>query len=234
MQPDGSGVETFADTGGRPLGLAWAADGRLIVADAARGLLSVSDAGAIRVLSTEAGGVPFGSTDDVDVAPDGTIYFSDASRVFDQQRYTWDLVESFVLGNETSRYRVRRYWLTGERRGESEVIIDNLPGFPDGISSNGAGTYWLAIVSPRNALLDALAPHPFLRKTILRLPEAVQPAPVRYGFVLGLDGSGKLLHNLQSPSGEPFALITSVEQVGGMLLSGSLEEPALARIAAPR
>jgi sugar lactone lactonase YvrE len=35
--------------------------------------------GAIEVLATEADGVPFGFTNDVDIAPDGTIYFTDAS-----------------------------------------------------------------------------------------------------------------------------------------------------------
>ena len=39
---------------------------------------------------------------------------------------------------------------------DSEIFIDNLPGFPDGISSNGGGVYWLALVSPRNALIDQL------------------------------------------------------------------------------
>ncbi|MCH8960348.1 MAG: SMP-30/gluconolactonase/LRE family protein, partial [Bacteroidetes bacterium] len=141
---------------------------------------------------------------------------------------------AFVLVNETARYRVRRYWLAGPRHGESEVIVDNLPGFPDGISSNGAGVYWLALASPRNPLLDTLAPHPFVRKMILRLPEAVQPAPERYAFVLGIDGDGRVVHNLQNPSGEPFAIITSVEQVGEVLYLGSLTEPALARIAVPR
>ncbi len=270
MQHDGSNAETFADTGGRPLGLAFDSTGHLIVADAFKGLLSISPEGEITVLSTEAGGVPFAFTDDVDIGPDGVIYFSDASSKYDQHNYKRDLFENrpngrllaydpatsatsvllddlyfangvavspdgaFVLVNETARYRVRRYWLAGPRHGESEVIVDNLPGFPDGISSNGAGVYWLALASPRNPLLDNLAPHPFVRKMILRLPEAVQPAPERYAFVLGLDGDGRVVHNLQNPSGEPFAIITSVEQVGEVLYLGSLSEPALGRIAVPR
>lgn len=269
MQHDGSNAETFADTGGRPLGLAFDSTGHLIVADAFEGLLSVSPEGEIIVLSTEADGVPFAFANDVDVGPDGVIYFSDASSKYDQHHYKWDLVESrpngrllaydpatgvtstllddlyfangvavspdgtFLLVNETTRYRVRRYWLDGPRQGESEVILDNLPGFPDGISSNGAGVYWMAVPSPRNALLDNLAPSPFIRKMILRLPEAMQPAPERYAFVLGLDGDGRIVHNLQNPSGEPFAIITSVEQVGDVLYLGSLEEPALARVAVP-
>jgi len=78
-QPDGSQPEVLADTEGRPLGLAFDADGNLIVADADKGLLSISPDGAIAVLSTEYDGVPYGLPNDVDVAEDGTIYFSDSS-----------------------------------------------------------------------------------------------------------------------------------------------------------
>jgi sugar lactone lactonase YvrE len=269
LTPDGATAETFADTGGRPLGLAFDGAGNLIVADAFKGLLSIAPDGAITVLATEAGSVPFRFTDDVDVGPDGTLYFSDASSKYDLHHYKHDIVDSrpngrllaydpvngatrvlrgdlyfangiavspdgaFVLVNETTRYRVFRYWLTGPRRGSSDVFIDNLPGFPDGISSNGAGVFWLALVSPRNPLIDKLGPNPFMRKVITRLPDLLQPAPERYAFVLGLDANGRVVHNLQNPSGEPFAVITSVEQVGDVLYLGSLTEPALGRIAAP-
>ena len=53
MNPDGSGVDVVADTGGRPLGLAFDAGGRLIVADALRGLLTVQPDGAVSVLLDE-------------------------------------------------------------------------------------------------------------------------------------------------------------------------------------
>ena len=42
--------------------------------------------------------------------------------------------ESFVLMTETTKYRVLRYWLKGEKAGQTEVFADNLPGFPNGIS----------------------------------------------------------------------------------------------------
>lgn len=87
-------VETFVDTGGRPLGMAFDAAGRLIVADAYKGLLSIDPKGAIEVLSSEADGLPFAFTDDLDIASDGTIYFSDASSRFEQPDYLLDLLEA--------------------------------------------------------------------------------------------------------------------------------------------
>lgn len=272
LSADGETAEVFAETGGRPLGLAFDQAGRLLVADAFRGLLAIATTPdrSVDTLATGADGRPFRFTNDLDVAPDGRIFFTDASDTFDQAHYRHDLVESrphgrllvydpasgtttmlldslhfangvavspegdFVLVNETARYRVLRYHLTGPTTGTADVLIDNLPGFPDGISSNGQGTYWLALASPRNKLLDALAPYPLLRKMILRLPAFLQPAPARYAFVLGLDADGQVRHNLQNPTGDPFAIVTSVEQVGDVLYLGSLEEPALARIPAPR
>ena len=268
FQPDGSQPEVFADTGGRPLGLHFDAAGTLVVGDALKGLLSIAPDGSITVLSTEQGGVPFRCTDDVDIATDGNIYFSDASFKFGLGGYTADLMEhrpngrllaydpttkatrlvldnlyfangvavspdqSFVLVVETGTYRVQRYWLTGPRQGESEVFIDNLPGFPDGISCNGKDIFWLALVSPRKPDVEAMLPLPFLRKIVMRLPEALIPAAENYGFVLGLDMEGRVVYNLQDPAAA-YAQITSVQEHEGMLYLGSLVEDAIGRLPVP-
>ena len=38
----------------------------------------------------------------------------------------------FVI--ETFRYRLSRYWIEGPRAGEWEVVAENLPGIPDGVT----------------------------------------------------------------------------------------------------
>ena len=70
---------------GRPLGLVFDPVGNLIVADAYKGLLSIAPNGTVSVLTTAADGVPLVCTNDLDVAADGTIYFTDASRSFPSQ-----------------------------------------------------------------------------------------------------------------------------------------------------
>jgi sugar lactone lactonase YvrE len=266
---DGKGPEVFAQTGGRPLGMDFDRDGNLIVADADKGLLAINPQGAVTVLSTEAGGLPFHCLNDLDIAADGTIYFTDASWKFPIAAYKKDLFEhrpngrllayepttkqtrlvldkiyfangvavspdqSFVLVVETGMYRVRRVWLSGEKKGTVEIFIDNLPGFPDNISSNGNDKFWLALVTPRNPLLDKLLSRPFLRKVILRLPEFLQPAPQRYGFVLGLDRNGAVVANLQDPSGKAYAVISNVLEHQGKLYFGSIGEDAVGRIDLP-
>lgn len=136
--------------------------------------------------------------------------------------------QQFLLVAETNKYRIQKYWLQGPQKGTLEVIIDNLPGFPDGISTGENGTFWIACPNPRNAPLDDLLPSPFLRKLAYRLPEALQPQQVRYGMVIGIDGNGSVTHNLQDPSGR-LAVITSVQEHQGYLYLGSLSEPSIGR-----
>ncbi len=82
LNADGSNPENWVDTKGRPLGIDFDSKGNLIVADSFRGLLSIAPDGTITELATTAGGVLIRFADDVDVAADGKIYFSDASTKF--------------------------------------------------------------------------------------------------------------------------------------------------------
>jgi len=93
VSADGQQVETFAATGGRPLGLRFAPDGRLIVCNAPLGLQAVDPQGRVVTLATEAGGIPIRFADGIDIAADGTIYFSDASTSFGVEDSLFDVLE---------------------------------------------------------------------------------------------------------------------------------------------
>ncbi len=142
--------------------------------------------------------------------------------------------QSFVLVVETGEYRIHRVWLTGPKASQKEVFIENLPGFPDGLSSNGRDKFWLALVTPRNQLLDKTLPRPFLRKMIMRLPKFLQPAPKRYSFVLGLNSNGQVIDNLQNASPDCYAQIANVVEHNGALYFGSIGESTVGRYRLPR
>jgi sugar lactone lactonase YvrE len=78
----GSTPQAWANTGGRPLGMEFDADGVLWVADAHLGLVSVDPKGEVQVVATEADGQAIVYADDVDVARDGRVFLSDASSRF--------------------------------------------------------------------------------------------------------------------------------------------------------
>lgn len=139
--------------------------------------------------------------------------------------------DAYVLVNETGEYRILRYWLKGEKAGTHDVFIDNLPGFPDNISYNDRGIFWVAIFAPRDALLDELLPgNLYLRTVISKLPAFLQPRPKQHAFVLGLDHDGKVVANLQYAGDDAYAPITSVRQHGPFLYFGSLTYPAVGRL----
>jgi hypothetical protein len=136
--------------------------------------------------------------------------------------------DSFVLVNETSQHQIRKYWLEGNKAGSSEILIENLPFYPDGISRGENGIFWVAMHSPRNALSEQLSQLPFVRKMVVRLPPPLLPKPKNYSFVLGINGQGEIIYNLQDPAAK-FAQITSIHQVGNLLYFGSLSENGIGR-----
>ena len=253
MNPDGSGVEVVANTGGRPLGLAFDAGGRLIVADAFRGLVTVRD-GAVSVLLDEYQGKPIRYADAVVIAPDGGVLFTDASqRMAPQEHGTFvaallDIMEHSCTGRvlrhdpvsgrtelvmeglcfpnglvlsrdarhlfvaETGEYRIWR--IDAAARGidarsasrsaaarSARVIASNLPGFPDNLSRGDTGRIWVGLTKPRGSTIDALAGRPFLRKIALRLPRFLWPVPPSHGHLIAYDEEGRVLADLQDPSG---------------------------------
>lgn len=95
VTPDGRSSERVVETGGRPLGLEWLPDGRLLVCDAGRGLLAVDvhGTGAIEELVTQVDGAPMVFTNNAAVSADGTIWFSDSSRRWGVEVWKSDLIE---------------------------------------------------------------------------------------------------------------------------------------------
>ena len=141
--------------------------------------------------------------------------------------------EDFVLINETSRYRIVRYWLKGSRAGTHEIFIDNLPGFPDNISGNGKGTFWLALFTVRNKAADTLHRFPFLKAQLTKLPKIFWPKPKPYGLVLALDEHGKIIRSLHDDTGEHLKEITSAREYEGFLYLGSLNSDRIGKYKLP-
>jgi sugar lactone lactonase YvrE len=141
--------------------------------------------------------------------------------------------EDFALINETYRYRIIRYWLIGPKKGTHEIFIDNLPGFPDNISSNHQGTFWLALFTVRNEIVDKLHPFPFLKAQMSKLPKAFWPKPKPYGLVLALNERGKIIQSLHEPTGKHLKEITSVREYGGYLYLGSLHNNRIGKYKLP-
>ena len=258
LHPRNGTVSVVADTGGRPMGLEWLPDGRLLVCDARRGLLAIdTHSGTTEVLATQVAGQTLGFCNSASVAPDGTIWFSDSS-----SRFGIDVWKADILEHSGTGRLLRR-----DVSGECEVVTDglqfangvaltddpthvvvaetgsyalstcptrpgthrptplltNLPGFPDNIATGTDGLIWVALASPRDVVVDALASLPgLLRQIVWALPEAVQPQPANQVWVVAVDpGSGHVVHDLQG-SHPQFGMTTGFREHAGTVWLGSL------------
>lgn len=99
VSPDGDQIRRVGTVPGRPLGLEWLPDGRLLVCDARAGLLAVeADTGATEVLVASVAGLPMRFCNNAAVAEDGTIYFSDSSTEHPIERWKHEMVEDTGTG----------------------------------------------------------------------------------------------------------------------------------------
>jgi len=128
-----------------------------------------------------------------------------------------------LLVAETGRYRILRIDLA---TGEVRVVLDRLPGFPDNVETGGDGVFWVGLVSARSRPVDVMAPHPWLRRLVQRLPEALRPDAVVHPHVFALDAEGNVLADLQA-SGLDYPKVTGARAWRGHLVVTSLVADAL-------
>ncbi|MBX3620982.1 MAG: SMP-30/gluconolactonase/LRE family protein [Rhizobacter sp.] len=282
LRPDGSGREVLVQTGGRPLGFDFDADGAMVIADPMAGehggLFRATGTGAnakVELLTDKVGTSPILYADGVVVAKSGKVYFTDASQRFGAKAYggtfnasVLDIVEhqstgrvleydpathttrvmlsdlcfpnglalsadeQHVFVNETGAYRIWKLAVTAtevsarQPTATATVLFDNLPGYPDNLMRGQGGRIWAGLVKPRGAFIDDTAGKPWLRALSMRLPKALWPVPPAYGHVFAFDESGKVLLDLQDPTGA-YPETTAVTETDDRLYIQSLHAKSL-------
>ena len=266
-------VSEFARPGGKLLGIVADQDGSLVVANAYKGLQRISLDGRVQTLVDKIDDEPLVYANNVDIGPDGSIYFSEASSKFGAEAWggTYeaslvDIIEhgghgrifhydpqtglvrtlmsglnfangvavsedgSYLIIAETGAYQIHKYWLTGEHASTSEILIDNLPGFPDNVTRGLHNRFWIGFASPRKPIVDNLADKPFLRKVVQRLPAFMRPEATPFSHVIAINGNGEVLMNLHDPSAR-FPTLTGVLETRDTLYLTTLFGNQLPRLA---
>lgn len=131
--------------------------------------------------------------------------------------------DEYLLVSNMNKYQIIKYYLKGKNKGQKEVLIENLPGFPDGVNLSRDGIVWVSIPALRVEMLDSTLPYPLIRKIVTRLPMASDEID-RPGMILGFDLNGNLIYNLQ---GDKFKGITNTVPTRYGLLLGSISEDGI-------
>ncbi len=182
LDPATRALEEVTRTGGRPLGLAFDGAGNLWVCDAEKGLLRLAPTGELTAIASGFGGVPFRLTDDVDVGPDGTVYFTDASSRFGVHETRAAIFEHGGDG---------RFLAYHPDTGRTELLLSGLE-FANGVAVSADGSYvlvnetgayrivryWLS--GPRRGKAEPFA------ENLPGLPDNVTWSPSRRAFWVAL------------------------------------------------
>ena len=143
--PDHADMTVLAKIGGRPLGLALDADERIVTCVAGMGLVRVTLKGDVELLTDQTERSFFSiqddttirMADDLDIAADGTIYFTDATKRYDIADWGLDLLEGRPNGRLLSFEPKSR---------TTKTVCDNLI-FPNGVCLTHDGRHLLVASS---------------------------------------------------------------------------------------
>jgi ribose transport system permease protein len=266
--PDYEKMEVYAHIGGQPLGMAFDRKDNLYVCIGGMGLYRITPDRKIEKATDETNRSIYSVNDDsrlrladdLDIADDGRIFFSEATVRYEMHEWPVDGLEArgngrivcydprtnttrtvlrglkfpngiciasdgqSILFAETFGCSIKRYWFDGPKQGKVEVVMDNLPGFPDNINLASDGNYWLAIVGMRSPALDLAWRMPgFRRRMGKRLPVDEWLFPnINTGCVVKFNEKGEVLESYWDLKSTNHPMITSMREHRGHLYLGGI------------
>lgn len=275
--PDYQRMEVYAHIGGQPLGMAFDAAGDLYVCVGGMGLYRVRRADRAVEKVTDETNRSWNTVnddsrlrlaDDLDIAPDGRIFFSEATIRYEMGEWPIDSLEArgngriichdprtgktqTVLKNlvfpngvcmagdgqsllfaESWGCRISRYWFDGPDKGKVQVVIPDLPGYPDNINRASDGHFWIALMGMRGPSFDLAMRWPgFRRRMVKRLGQDEWISPnINVGCVIKCDLNGTVLESYWDKKGENHPMITSMREHKGYLYLGGISNNRIGRL----
>jgi ribose transport system permease protein len=136
-----------------------------------------------------------------------------------------------ILFAETFGCSIKRYWFDGPKKGAVEVVMDNLPGYPDNINLASDGNYWLALVGMRSPALDLAWKMPGFRlRMAKRVPVDEWLFPnINTGCVVKFNEKGEILESYWDLKGLNHPMITSMREHRGYLYLGGIANNRIGR-----
>jgi ribose transport system permease protein len=275
LAPDYERMEVYAHIGGQPLGLAFDREDNLHVCVGGMGLYRVTPGRKVERVTDETNrswtsindDSRLRLADDLDIADDGRIFFSEATVRYEMHEWPVDGLEArgngrivcfdprdgstrtvlrglrfpngiaiasdgqSILFAETWGCCIKRYWFDGPKAGQVQMVIDNLPGYPDNINLASDGHYWLALVGMRCPAYDLAMRMPgFRRRMATRVPVDEWLFPnINTGCVLKFSEAGEILETLWDLGGENHPMITSMREHRGHLYLGGISNNRIGR-----
>lgn len=277
--PEYKESEVYAHIGGAPLGMSFDKAGNLLVCIGGMGLYQIDKNRVVTKITDETNRSPLSVVDDsrlrladdLDITPDGRIFFSEATIRYEMHDWPVDALESrgngriichdpktgktntvlrnlvfpngictahddqSILFAESWGCRISRYWVSGPKAGTKELLVDQLPGYPDNVNRASDGTYWAAIMGMRSPALDVAMRMPKFRRRMARriAPDQWLYPNLNIGCVIRFNDQGEILETLWDRKGANHPMITSMREHKGWLYLGGITNNRIGRVRLP-
>lgn len=129
--------------------------------------------------------------------------------------------EDYLLVAEMGFYRIWKHWLKGDEAGKSEIWLDKMLGFPNGLSYSKQGNVLIGIIAMRSPLLDTLHPFAGIKRIFGSIPEWLQPKQSNHGLLLEYSPTAQLLRAWIDTQGSTVIEVSSAEFWNGQYVLGS-------------
>jgi ribose transport system permease protein len=142
--------------------------------------------------------------------------------------------ESFLFA-ETWGCRISRHWFAGQNAGRTEVVIPDLPGYPDNINLASDGAFWCGIIGMRGPAFDLAQRMPaFRRKMVMQIARDEWLYPnMNTGGVIKFDLKGNVILSLWDATGDRHPQVTSIREHKGYLYLGGIFNNRIGRYKVP-
>ncbi len=106
-----------------------------------------------------------------------------------------------ILFTETTKFRLMRSYIEGEKAGITEIVWDNLPGMPDGLDRDKDGNIWIGLIKKRTEKMQTIHATPWLKSLLVRLPHKLLPVSKQTGLMaLSADAKQVLFYSMHDGS----------------------------------
>lgn len=147
--------------------------------------------------------------------------------------------QSFLVA-ETGMARIKRHFIAGPRKGETEIFAENLPGLPDNIRLSQNNTLWIGMAGVRHttkpSFVDFLAGLPHIRQFLIDIiPKHLWIQMIPYikaphALIIQTDLDGHIISSLHDVTGKYLEDISQVTDEGDYLYFGSFHSKYIARL----
>ncbi|KAL9314614.1 hypothetical protein ACSQ67_020066 [Phaseolus vulgaris] len=132
--------------------------------------------------------------------------------------------QDFLLICETWRYRIVRHWLKGEKKGKTDIFVENLPGAPDNVNLAPDGSFWVGLIKLNSERLEFMYNYKITKHLLASSPRLFNFVSdlKRRATVVNVGTDGKIIRKFDDGDGKVINFVTSALEFEDHLYLGSL------------